>query len=107
MNEKLSITMSGENCITKYMLSFVKKKEKEKIYGMYKKGPDTSHQTQWYSGEQDGKRGRTGRFFLFTLYTILDGLIFLMRMQLFTMENFSLSYILEFYRHNLAKTLKH
>ena len=97
--------MSGENCITKYMLSFVKKKEK--IYGMYKKGPDTSHQTQWYSGEQDGKRGRTGRFFLFTLYTILDGLIFLMRMQLFTMENFSLSYILEFYRHNLAKTLKH
>ena len=51
MNEKLSITMSGENCITKYMLSFVKKK---KINGMYKKGPDTSHQTQWYSGEQDG-----------------------------------------------------
>ena len=67
--------MSSENCTTKYMLSFVKKKKKErkkeKIYGMYKKGPDASHQTQRYSGEQDGERGRTGRFFLFTLYNFI------------------------------------
>ena len=48
-----------------------KERKKEKIYGMYKKGPDASHQTQRYSGEQDGERGRTGRFFLFTLYNFI------------------------------------
>lgn len=80
--------MSSENCTTKYMSSFVKKKKgkkERKIYGMYKKGPDASHQTQRYSENRMGKGEGQGDF-SFSLYTILYGFIFL---NFLGWENFS------------------
>lgn len=69
--------MSGENCITKYMLSFVKKKKKymvciKKAQILHTK-PNGTLENRMGKGEGQGD-------FSFSLYTILYGLIFLMRM---------------------------
>ena len=67
MNEKLSITMSGENCITKYMLSFVKKKKKKKYMVCIKKAqilhtkPNGTLESRMGKGEGQGD-------FSFSLY---------------------------------------
>ena len=63
--------MSSKNCITKYMLSFLKKKKKKKIYGMYNRprcftpNPMVLQRVGW---EKDKDREI---FFPFTLYNFI------------------------------------